>query len=176
MKIGKHFEKFRAVESVEKHCELTERNRAFIKMLRFFDYVVTFRVLDKHVYSVILVLARFEISLFIVSVNKRKAFSVRIAAAFYYLRSVKFGYEFYIIHKPFHVREKLGVDSLNDISYFFPVLFENGYVSSVDKSAAVRLAGNKFPVDFEMFKYLRKFHIKPLEKDFYIPIYTTIAK
>lgn len=52
MKIGQNLEEFTAVESVEKHRELTERYRAFVKMFGFFDHVVPFGVLYKDVNAV----------------------------------------------------------------------------------------------------------------------------
>ena len=76
-------------------------------MLGLFYDVVPLRVLYEYVNSVILVLRRLEIRLSVHGVNKRKAFSVGVAAAFSYFLSVKLGDKPDIIHKPVYVSEKL---------------------------------------------------------------------
>ncbi len=71
MEVRKNLEKLRTVESVEKHGELAERYRAFVKMFGLFNHVVTLRAFDENINPVIFVFRRFKIRFAVRRVNER---------------------------------------------------------------------------------------------------------
>ena len=144
MEIGQDLKKFTAVESVQKHGKLTECNRALVKMLGFLDYVIPLCTFYENVNAIAIAFHGTIISISAFGHYKRKTLPVGISASCDYLGTIEFGNEFNVVHKSVDVFEQIGVYTLNYISHFFTVFVIYGNIGSVNKSAAVGLAIDKF--------------------------------